>query len=149
MKMNSTGDYEVLNDGLFIQDPETEEKMVFLLDPKGKVVLRSMLEDDIKEAVKIMDVSRSQKRKKMKILWDYIPKKGSEKFFFVAEKILDGEETNPYERERKIIGFGARLDANIEINVWEEEFSVRILALVNKLGNYFGIKRMPFLQSCK
>ena len=147
MKMNNTGDYEVLNDGLFIEDPETAERMVFLLDPKGGVVLRSMLEEDIKEAVNIMDVSRSQKRKRMRLLWEYIPKKGSEAFFFVAEKILDGEETNPYERARKIIGFGARLDANIEINVWEEEFSVRILALVDKIAKYYGIKGVPFLQS--
>ena len=108
-----------------------------------------MLENDIKEAVNIMDISRSQKRKKMRFLFNCIPKKGSETIFFVAEKILDGEETNPYERKRKIIGFGARLDANIEINVWEEKFSTRILALVNKLGDYFGIKGEPFLQSCK
>ena len=149
MKMNETGDYDVLEDGLFIEDPETEERMVFLLDPKGGVVLRSMLENDIKEAVNIMDISKSQKRKKMRFLFNCIPKKGSETIFFVAEKILDGEETNPYERKRKIIGFGARLDANIEINVWEEKFSTRILALVNKLGDYFGIKGEPFLQSCK
>lgn len=149
MKMNSTGAYDVLEDGIFIEDPETEERMIFLLDPKGGVVLRSMLEEDIKGAVSIMDASRSQKRKKMKILWDYIPKKGSEAFFFVAEKILDGEETNPYEKERKIIGFGARVDASIEINVWEEEFSTRILVLVNRLADYFGIKGRPFLQSCK
>ena len=149
MKMNSTGAYDVLEDGIFIEDPDTEERMVFLIDPKGGVVLRSMLEEDIKAAVNIMDVSRSQKRKKMKILWDYIPKKGSEAFFFVAEKILDGEETNPYEKERKIIGFGARVDASIEINVWEEEFSTRILVLVNRLADYFGIKGRPFLQSCK
>ena len=147
--MNSTGAYDVLEDGIFIEDPETEERMIFLLDPKGGVVLRSMLEEDIKGAVSIMDASRSQKRKKMKILWDYIPKKGSEAFFFVAEKILDGEETNPYEKERKIIGFGARVDASIEINVWEEEFSTRILVLVNRLADYFGIKGRPFLQSCK
>ena len=109
MKMNSTGDYEVLNDGLFIQDPETEEKMVFLLDPKGKVVLRSMLEEDIKEAVNIMDISRSQKRRKMKFLFNCIPKKGSENYFFVAEKILESGEENLYAKERKIVGFGARI----------------------------------------
>ena len=68
MKMNSTGAYDVLEDGIFIEDPDTEERMVFLIDPKGGVVLRSMLEEDIKAAVNIMDVSRSQKRKKMKIL---------------------------------------------------------------------------------
>ena len=147
--MNETGDYEILEDGLFIKDPKTAERMVFLLDSKGKVVLRSMLEEDIKEAVNIMDISRSEKRKKMRFLWNCIPRKGSENYFFVAEKILDTEEDNPYAKERKIIGFGARTDGSIEINVWEEEFSVRVLALVNRLGNHFKIKGIPFLQSCK
>ena len=149
MKMNSTGDYEVLNDGLFIQDPETKEKMVFLLDPKGKVVLRSMLEDDIKDAVSIMDISRSQKRKKMKFLFNCIPKKGSENYFFVAEKILESGEENLYAKERKIVGFGARTDNSIEINVWEKEFSTRVLGLVSKLADYFEIKGLPFLRSFK
>ena len=81
MKMNRTGGYEILDDGVFIQDPNTGERMVFLLDEKGKVVFRSMLEEDIKEAVNIMDISRSQKREKMRFLWKCIPKKGSEKFF--------------------------------------------------------------------
>ena len=146
MKMNSTGAYDVLEDGIFIEDPETEERMIFLLDPKEGVVLRSMLEDDIKEAVKIMDVSRSQKRKKIRTLYEDIPKEGSENYFFVAEKILDGEETNLYERERKIIGFGSRTGKKIEIGVYEVKLAENIKDALNKLAMHFGIEEKAYIK---
>ena len=147
MKMNRTGGYEILDDGVFIQDPNTGERMVFLLDEKGKVVFRSMLEEDIKEAVNIMDISRSQKREKMRFLWKCIPKKGSEKFFFVAEKILESHEENPYEKGRKIIGLGLRTDDGIKVSVCEEAYIMRILKLVQKLAEHYGMEGVPYIQT--
>lgn len=151
MRMNKTGEYEILDDGIFIQDPNTMEKMVFLLDRKGKVVLRSMLEEDIKNTIKFMNISSSEKRKCMKFLYAQLPKRGSEKVLFVAERIVETDcvDNEIYSEEREIIGYGARTENSIEIRVWKEEFSTRVLGLVTKLADYFDIQGEPYLQSVK
>lgn len=147
MKMNRTGRYEVLDDRMFIKDPDTGERMFFLLDEEEKVVFRSMLEEDIKKAVNILKVSRSEKRKKMKFLWNSIPRKGSESVFFVVEKILETDESNPYERDRKIIGLAIRTQDSIEASVSEDEYRTRVLEQIKKLACYFGIEGVPFFQA--
>lgn len=147
MKMNETGLYEVL-DRKFIEDPKTGERMVFLLDEKGKVVFRSMLEEDIKEAVNVLNISSSQKREKMRFLWKCIPQEGSENFFFVTEKILETPEDNPYEKERKIIGLAIRTDDSIEASVCEQEYIPKTLALIKDLAKYFGMEGgVPFIKT--
>ena len=76
MRRNESGDYEVIEGEIYIQDEETGEKMVFILDKENEVVIRSLLEDDIKSVAKIIKGSSSKKRSYMRSLWDFIPEKG-------------------------------------------------------------------------
>ena len=89
MKRNESGLYGVVEGEIFITDEESGEKMIFVLDKENEVVIRSLLENDIKSVAKIVKGSSSEKRNYMRSLWDFIPQKGSENYAFVVEIDLD------------------------------------------------------------
>lgn len=144
MKINESGLYEVTEGEMFIEDIETGERMVFLLDQNSGIVIRSLTEQDIKPAISMLNTSSKDKRNKKRILWQEVPKKGSEEYIFVAEKIIGNNSDNLYEKDRKIIGFGAREEQSININVCADNESTKVLKLVTKLAEYYGIKGEPY-----
>lgn len=140
MKRNESGQYGI-DDDMFIEDIETGESMVFLLNPEEKLVIRSLLEHDIKPAVNILDVSSSEKRKKMKLLWDIVPKVNSQNYVFVAERIIGNESQNLYENERELIGLGVRENEQIHLTICKhEEKSMALLKMIKQLAKYYGIE---------
>lgn len=155
MRINETGQYKVTEGELFIVDPETGERLLFCVDREKGIVIRSMTEQDIKEVVSNMDASSSEKRKKMKLLWQEIPKKGSELYFFVAEKIIEEDNETSwnrvYELQRHPIGLGVRSDQTIEVDIYENDKakSMDVLKLVNQVADYFGIKGKGWIMPAK
>lgn len=146
MKVNKSGLYIVTEDSIFIEDPKTKERQLFLLDRENKIVLRSMTENDIKLFISKMEITSSQKRKKMRLLSFELPKPDSQFYFYVAEKIVgkEGKSWNSiYEQKRIPIGLGARDSNNtsIEMSIYdcEKEHSHNVLRLVAELGKYYGI----------
>lgn len=149
MKQNKSGKYEVTEGAITIKDPRTNEEMFFLIDEKHKVVLRSMLENDIKNVVSKMDATSSTKRKRMRYLSEELPQKGSEKEFFVAEKII-GQDNSKHKRwnkvyglERAPIGIALRDGNVIRIGLYQKEknLSMAILDLAGRLAEEgMGIK---------
>ena len=89
MKLNNNGMYRVTEGEMFIEEPNSGEKMLFLLDAKNKLVVRSMLEDEIKDVISKAETTNSEKRKMMRYLSENLPKEDSQFYFFVAEKIVE------------------------------------------------------------
>lgn len=144
MKVNGDGRYEVIEGENYIIDPETKQKVLFMMDPNKKLVVRSMMEEDIKDSIAIMSISSSKKRKNMKLLWGVIPIEGSEKYYYVIERIVEEDPNkNPYELEREIIGVGVRADDSVQFNVLKKEApeSLKQLEmLIERVAREFGIE---------
>lgn len=156
MRCNETGRYIVTEDENLIKDPDNDEEMLFMVDEKNKVVIRSMLENDIDTCIKKMDMKSSYEREKLKEeLYKKIPQKGSEFRFFVVEKIIGEKKNNSwneiYELERVPIGMGEKvlhinhiirkMKEGIEIIVFskEEKHIPYIQENLKRLAEYFGI----------
>ena len=145
MKQNESGLYGVVEGEIFITDEETGEKMIFVLDKENEVVIRSLLENDIKSVAKIVKGSSSEKRNYMRSLWDFIPQKGSENYAFVVEKIVGNNSDNCYEKDREIIGVGFRETGGIIMHMMNDNGKgPAILELVNKLAKFYKIPGQPF-----
>lgn len=146
MKLNKTGQYITEKGKNYIEDPETHEKHLFFIDRKNRLVIRSFLEDDIKPFIQKTEATGKEKRKKMKILYEEIPKRNSESYFFAIERILGKEKENRwdeiYELGREPIGFGVRTENQIEMFLYtkEEHNSLNVLNLLKKVGDHFNIK---------
>lgn len=148
MRVNKDGVYEVTEGEKFIIDPSTGEKMVFMMDAKEKLVIRSMLEEDIKASMSISRATSSEKRKRCKELWDIIPRPQSETFFYILEIVSDEDgNKNPYERKREIVGIGIRTENDIQFRVWKNVDDSDLDSLpemVKQLAREFNIKGEPY-----
>lgn len=142
MKQNQCGKYWAVEGEYFLEDPESKEKILFILEAESKLVVRSMLEEDIKPATDLVKKTNSQKRELRRILWNSLPEKNSQHVFHVAEKIIADKETkNFYSAPREIIGFGAINKQEIEINIYKhEENAEDILRIVKKVAKAYGIE---------
>lgn len=155
MKLNKTGKYITEEGKNYIEDPETHEKHLFFIDRKNRLVIRSFLEDDIKPFVQKMDATGKEKRQKMKILYEEIPKKNSEAYFFAIERILGKEKEDRwneiYELGREPIGLGIRAEDQIEVFLYtkEEQNSLNVLNLLKKVGDHFDIQGKGWIMPCK
>ncbi len=58
----------------WIEDNSTHEKLLFVIDEERRIVFRSLLEEDIKTFIKLDDLTSSEKRKKMQVLYEELPK---------------------------------------------------------------------------
>ena len=145
MKLNSTGNYRVTEGEMFIEDPNSGKKMLFLLDAKNNLVVRSMLEDEIKDVISKAETTNSEKRKMMRYLSKNLPKEDSQFYFFVAEKIVEKPKNKSwnsiYESERRVIGYGYRKPLSIEMFVFSKWKSntMKILDMIAEIGNYYKI----------
>ena len=146
MKRNETGKYITREGEVFIEDPQTHEKHLFFIDEKEKLVIRSFLEDDIKDFVSQMDATAKEKRQKIRLLYQELPKKDSENNFFAIEKIVGEKKEDRcdeiYELKRVPIGIGGKSENGLELYIYEKEKdqSVKIVDLLKKVGDYFGIQ---------
>lgn len=145
MRRNVSGKYEVTEGEMLIKDTESGEEMLFLLDEENKLVIRSLLEEDIKPVVSILKITSSEKRKSMKTLWEMIPQQGSENYAFVAEKIVGNNSDNCYEKDRVIIGVGFRETDGICVNIIKDnDKSSAILKMIEKIAEFYKIPGQPY-----
>lgn len=92
MNWNETGMYKVTEGDITIVDLDSKEEMLYIIDRKNKIVIRSMMESDIEACVEVMDnFSRYEKEKIKKELEEKLPKKGSQFRYFAIEKIVGKE----------------------------------------------------------
>ena len=163
MKQNESGMYELTKGEPFIVDPDTGKKQLFLIDSQKKIVIRSMLENDIDIFISKMDMTSSEKRKKKRLLYEELPKQNSEFYFFAVERIVDEiEDSEPwyevYGHDRIPIGIGAREQPNsiidkksekeIELLVLasETKHSSKVLELLKELAKTLGIEGRTYME---
>lgn len=148
MKKNESGLYEVTEGEMLIKDIETGKNILFVLDPDTGIVIRSLLEEDIKEVTSLLQVSPGERRKKKQELWNFIPRENSENYAFVVEYIVGNNSENPYEKDREIIGYGFRNEEKIFMGIFKrEEETPNIQNMVQKVGNHYGLKGVPYSTS--
>lgn len=88
MKKNPNDNYVLDENPYYIRNDTTGEKMLYIIDRKNNILIRSMLEDDIKEIVAFSSFKSIQKKQMRNELKEKLPQKGSEMSFFVIEEIL-------------------------------------------------------------
>lgn len=157
MKRNPEDKYYTTTNDMIIEDGKTGEQMIFLIDYKNRLVIRSLLEEDIKPfVIPYKDITAKERREKLRFLYEYIPKKDSEWYFFCIEKII-GEEnpddpTSIYGLPREPIGICGRSDEEImlegrqdsQIGAYLYEFDEYIAecvdAMLPKIAKYLKVK---------
>ena len=88
MKKNPNDNYYTTTNPIVIEDGDTAEQMIFLINAKNRLVIRSLLEEDIKSFVDhYKGVTSKEKREKKRVLYENIPEKNSQNYFFCIEKI--------------------------------------------------------------
>ena len=113
MNWNETGMYKVTEGDITIVDLDSQEEMLYIIDRKNKIVIRSMMESDIEACVEVMDkFSRYEKEKIKKELEEKLPKKDSQFRYFAIEKIVGKERTKNWDEiyglEKVPIGIGRK-----------------------------------------
>lgn len=119
MKRNPEDKYWTTENDMIIEDDATQEQMLFFIDRKNRIVIRSLLEEDIKTFVCNAKITGKMRRQKLKILYEEIPKSNSQYYFFCIERII-GEEDKKiadsiYGLPRKPIGLAGRSDEEITL----------------------------------
>lgn len=158
MKRNERDNYYTTTSDMFIMDGDTDELLLFCFDRKNRVVIRSLLQEDIKPFVQIADISSKNKRQKLKVLSEVIPKKESQLYYFVIERILGDEYTGKedaiYGLPREPIGFAGRCDEEVTLtsripgevravmNKKDKDIAYPVFELLKKIGNYYQCKNV-------
>ena len=158
MKKNPRDRYRITEDPMIIEDRDTEKKLLFCIDKKYMIVFRSMLEEDI-GCINKMDISFYEINKKKRFLEKVLPRKNSEHFFFIIEKIdpidyckdnFQSEEWDwIYGYPRHVIGIGARTDLAIEAKLfkkYEEKEKQKIQSIMRQVALYYGIRGEFYLR---
>ena len=169
MKRNPKDEYTTVEENEYmIEDASTEERLLFLIDEEKRIVFRSFLEEDINPFIDMYDATAKEKRQKKRILYEELPKKGSQMYFFAIEKIIGEKQTGKWDEiyglERIPIGIGTRsteatileLDnqkAAIQAYVYTqyENMTVDVRDVIMKVAEIFNmhIDGMPKIISCK
>ena len=123
MKRNPNDNYFLEENSYYIENSETGDKMLYIIDRENNILIRSMLEDDIKEIVAFSSLSSIQKKELRKELRQKLPQKGSEMTYFVLEEIqpIDYNEDNfeseewdwVYGYPKKKIGMAIKKTGNV------------------------------------
>lgn len=159
MKRNENDEYATVEgDVNLIEDCETGERLLFVIDEENQLVFRSFLEEDINPFINNYDnISSSEKRNKKRILYEELPVKGSQMYYFAIEKIVGERKTGAWDEiyglPRIPIGLGARTsqatalkerkgEPSIEAYVYTnyEEMTVNVSKMVEKVAKIFEIK---------
>lgn len=168
MKRNPQDRYSTVEGTLdWIEDAETHEQLLFIIDEENQLVFRSFLEEDIKPFIQLDDITSTEKRRKMRILYQLLPKEDSQKYYFAIEKIVEEKETDNWDEiyglKRIPIGYGVRTteetaleerkgEPSIETRIYTgyENMSVNVSNIIMKVADIFGIKvdGMPKIIPC-
>lgn len=168
MKKNPDDSYSTVEGTQdWIEDNATQEKLLFIIDEEKRIVFRSLLEDDIKPFIQLDNITSKERRQKMQILYQELPKKDSQMFYFAIEKIVGEKETNEWDEiyglERVPIGYCVRTtketaleerkgEPSIEARIYTkyENMSVNVSSIIMKVADIFEIKAngMPKILPC-
>lgn len=121
MKRNSKDNYYTTTNPMIIEDGDTGEQMIFLIDYENRLVIRSLLEEDIKSFTDhYKDITSKEKREKRRLLYENIPQNGSELYFFCIEKIIGEEDKEQpdsvYGLPREPLGICGRSDEEVKLD---------------------------------
>lgn len=157
MKKNPNDNYFKTDNDMILEDGDTEEQMIFLIDRENMIVVRSFLEEDIKPFIINFDgVTSKQKKEKMRLLYSELPKENSQYSYFVVEKVLGKRPSKKnidaiYGMPREPIGMGARYRTSamttkvqeaIELYLYtkNEEFAGPVSKIIEELAEFFNIE---------
>lgn len=120
MKRNPNDHYYTTTNDIIIEDAATEEQMIFCIDSKNRLVIRSLLEEDIKPFTdQYNGITSKERREKRRLLYENIPKEGSQMYFFCIEKIIGEEDKEKpdsiYGLLREPLGICGRSDKEITL----------------------------------
>lgn len=118
MKRNPKDNYYTTTNSMVIEDGDTGEQMIFLIDRKNRLVVRSLLEEDIKPFTDSYNgITSKEKREKRRILYENVPDKDSPEYLFCVEKIIGKENrkdpTSIYGLPREPLGLCCRMDEEV------------------------------------
>lgn len=88
MKRNPRDKYKLDENPYYIDDEDTGDKTLYIIDKENNVLIRSMMEEDVREIVAFSSLTSIQKKQLRQELNEKLPQKGSEMAFFVIEEIL-------------------------------------------------------------
>ena len=157
MKKNPMDNYcieEGQND--WIEDCESGERLLFIIDEENEIVFRSMLEEDVKKFVKgFKAATGSQKRKTMRELYEVLPKEKSQEYYFSIERIVGERKTFEWDEVyglwREPIGIGYRSTAeenlkkhgynepDLEAMLYDYNLLKRVIPSMKRVARIFNI----------
>ena len=158
MKRNPEDKYSTTTNSMILEDNDTGEQIIFLIDYENRWVLRPMLEEDIKPFIdQYKDITSKEKREKRRTLYENLQKEDSQNYFFCIERII-GEEnkddpTSIYGLPREPIGVGGRsdevimldkrIDSEISAFLYEvnEPIGMCIDAMLPMIAEYLNVKK--------
>lgn len=158
MKRNADDNYYTTTNPMIIEDGDTGEQMIFLIDSKNRLVIRSLLEEDIKPFTnQYRDITSKERREKQRFLYENIHSKDSQMEFLCIEKIIGEEDkedpTSIYGLPREPLGIGGKADEEImlqgkreaEIGAFLYDFDEHIANCVDEMlsivAKYLGVKK--------
>lgn len=156
MKKNPNDNYYTTDNEMILEDDDTGEQYIFLIDRKNMLVIRSFLEEDIKPFILNYDgVTSKERREKKRVLYNELPKENSQYSYFVIEQIIGKpnkrDENSIYGLPRIPIGMGARCRATavtekpqdaIEMYIFTkyENLAEAVSFTLKKLADFFNIE---------
>lgn len=120
MRRNPNDRYSTTTNPMVIEDDDTGEQMIFLVDDKNRLVIRSLLEEDIKPFIcQYVGLTSKERRDKRRLLYEHISESNSQEYFFCIEKIIGEEDkedsTSIYGLPREPIGICGRSDEEVTL----------------------------------
>lgn len=120
MKRNPKDNYYTTTNPMIIEDGDTGEQMIFLIDFQNRLVVRSLLEEDIKTFIdRYNGITSKERREKKRMLYEHISEKDSQNYFFCIERIKGIEnkkiENSIYGLPREPLGICGRSDEEITL----------------------------------
>lgn len=120
MKRNPRDNYYTTTNPMIIEDGDTGEQMIFLIDSKNRLVVRSLLEEDIKTFIdRYNGITSKERREKKRMLYEHISEENSQNYFFCVERIKGTEnkkiENSIYGLPREPIGLCGRSDEEVTL----------------------------------
>ena len=156
MKKNPNDNYYTTDNEMILEDGDTGEQYIFLIDRKNMLVIRSFLEEDIKPFILNYDgVTSKERREKKRVLYNELPKENSQYSYFVIEQIIGKpnkrDENSIYGLPRIPIGMVARCRATavtekpqdaIEMYIFTkyENLAEAVSFTLKKLADFFNIE---------
>ena len=121
MKRNPEDNYSTTTNSMILEDDDTGEQIIFLIDPENRLVIRSMLEEDIKPFIDQYNITSKEKIEKRRTLYENISK--------------EDDPTSIYGLPREPIGVGGRSD---EVIMLDKRIDSEISAFLYEFNEPIG-----------